>query len=61
MSIKRSNEEHSFYGWDIGGAHLKVCQIRNTNDKDIIRAVQIKCKLWNILTINIRKRVVATS
>ena len=46
MSIERSNKEHSFYGWDIGGAHLKVCRIRNTNDKDIIRAVQIKCKLW---------------
>ena len=46
MSMKNLNQTCSIYGWDIGGAHLKVCQIRNIKNKDVIRAVQIKCKLW---------------
>ena len=46
MSLKNLNKNPCFYGWDIGGAHLKVCQIKNKKDKNVIRAIQIKCKLW---------------
>ncbi len=47
MSRKKNGKVTNFYGWDIGGAHIKICQIRSVNNSDIIHATQLKCKLWD--------------
>ena len=44
--MKRICKVPNYYGWDIGGAHVKLCQIKSKKNKDIIRATHLKCKLW---------------
>jgi (4-(4-[2-(gamma-L-glutamylamino)ethyl]phenoxymethyl)furan-2-yl)methanamine synthase len=35
--------ERSVYGWDIGGAHLKACRLRNG---EVVDVAQWACALW---------------
>ena len=46
MPIKKLYDSPTYYGWDIGGAHIKVCQIKSKKNKAIIRTTHLKCKLW---------------
>lgn len=46
MYLKKTHNRSTIYGWDIGGAHLKVCQMKIGVKKGTIQAIQLKCKLW---------------